>query len=228
VYSFRGEEAVADFENLLLQGRSALDRLTWFMTELTGNKSSNFRKLRSILRSPGNRVPHAKELVEILDESHNWFDSVFAKIESPEALRDLVGHKHALLEGMRNCFSVAFITPTQAVLFDCEIQLPGDAEPRVIMRVSRESGQYLSFAILNSLSVIAGLPRLPLNEFEPTWENKTVALADFAINEPDGSPLTENSLTLAKRTTPTGFQMVTRNFDPSIRSHAIDVSRPQR
>ena len=48
--AYSGDIACADFEGLLLQGRAALDRLTWFVTSEFGNPpSSSFRKLRNVL-----------------------------------------------------------------------------------------------------------------------------------------------------------------------------------
>ncbi len=43
------QEACGDFESLLLQGRAALDRLTWFLAEEFNQRCTRFSKLKKVL-----------------------------------------------------------------------------------------------------------------------------------------------------------------------------------
>ena len=222
-FAIRGLPALVDFEGLLLQGRSALDRLTWFLTGSYPSKTSSFRKLKNILSEFTGKRHDARELVAIVEVVEPWFNVLLAKLDAPESLRDLVGHKHAIAEGIETCFAVTYTAPRQVLAFDCEVRLPRIAANTPLLQSARDAAQYLSFTVLNSLAVSIGIRTLPATAFNPTWLLRTVVLSDFLIHEPDGSPLTENALLVVRRMTPDGFDTSTRNYRPAIREHVVKV-----
>ena len=224
LFALQGLSALTDFEGLLLQGRAALDRLTWFLTtSFYPSKTSSFRRLRNIISPFEEKRNDAREMVAILDVVEPWFDVVFAQLDAPESVRDLVGHKAAITEGIETCFAVTYTAPHSALALDCEVRLPRIAAKTPLLRSARDAAQHLSFTVLNSLAVSIGIPTLPATAFEPTWILRTVVLSEFIMEEPDGSPLTENALHVVRRMTPDGFDISSRNYRPAIRDHIIKV-----
>lgn len=221
--AFRGDLACADFEGFLLQGRSALDRLTWFVAYEFKNKCSSFRELKNILNNFTNKSQEAANLVSIIDDVSPWFDGLLGQLESPESLRDLVGHKHALTEGVQNCFTIAFLRTSDAILFDCEISLPDQSNPVAIFRTALEAVQYLVFTVINSLSILLKRPTLSLERYLSTWENKAVVFREYVLDELDGTPLGPNTLTVVKRMTLDGFETTTRNMKKELFTRGVPL-----
>jgi hypothetical protein len=153
-----------------------------------------------------------------------WLNALLAKLDAPESLRDLVGHKHAIAEGIETCFAVTYVRPGAALAFDCEVRLPRITTPTPLLRSARDAGQYLSFAVLNSLAVVTAIPTLPAAAFESTWVLRTVVLSDFLMDEPEGAPKTENTaLWIVRRMTPDGFEVSRRNYRSAIREHIFEL-----
>jgi hypothetical protein len=224
VIGYRGAIACADFEGLLLQGRAALDRLTWFLAGNYHQQCSSFRKLANVLEN-FQADAQATALLQIIRTAEPWFDSLYAKIESPEALRDSIGHKHAVTEGMVSCFGVSYLDGGRALVLDCEVRLPGEAMPTSIMRESHESARYLSYTVLNALSIVAGIPTLDLAQYDPTWRSAAVTLSDYLTGDPEGSPLAPGHLTFVRHMHPDGAVIEQRNVDPEIYAHALDLGQ---
>jgi len=215
--------ALADFEGLLLQGRAALDRLTWFLTSsyYPANKTQSFRKLRNALSNFAEKRDDARQLLAILDIVEPWFNDVLATLDAPESLRDLVGHKHAIAEGIETCFAVTYLSPNAALAFDCEVRLPEVATATPLLRAACDAAPHLSFTVLNSLAAVTGFPILTAEAFQPTWALRTVVRSDFLVDEADGAPKTENTLSVGRRITPDGFDVITGNYRPAIREHVL-------
>jgi hypothetical protein len=204
--------------------RAALDRLTWFLAGNYRQQCSSFRRLANVLENFENDA-QAKSLLQVVRTAEPWFDTLYAKIDSPEALRDLIGHKHALTEGMVNCFGVSYLEGNKALILDCEIKLPGEARPTSILRKSHESAQYLAYTVLNGLSVTAGAPTLVLAEYEPTWRSAAVTVSDFLTGDPDGTPLAPDHLTFVRHMHPDGAIVDKRNVRPEIYDHALELEQ---
>lgn len=221
--AFRGDIACTDFEGLLLQGRAALNRLSWFIADYFGQKCQSFRKLRNVVANFEKKSQEARGITTIIDDSRSWFDSTFGKIDSPESLRDLVGHRHALAEGLQTCFGINYLSHRRAIIFDCETRLPGMAKTTPLFRMSNQSVQFLSYIVLNCISILTGQQTRPLSAYSSTWNNRTVVFTNFVLQEPDGTALGETSLRVVQRMTPDGFDITTRNFDSSIRDRAIEL-----
>jgi hypothetical protein len=220
--AFLGDIACTDFESLLLQGRAALDRLSWFIADSFGQKCQSFRKLRNVVANFEQKSKEAGMINAIIDASNSWFDSSFGKIDSPESLRDLVSHRHALTEGMQTCFGINYVGNRRAIIFDCETRLPGMTKNTPLFRTSYDSIQFLPYIILNCVSILTGQQTYPLSLYSSTWNNRTIVFSDFVMHEPDGTPLGDASLSVAKRMTPDGFDITNRNFDPSISKSVIE------
>ena len=158
--ALRGDIACADFESLLLQGRAALDRVTWFISKEFNQTCDSFRRLNNLLKNFDKKSVLAITLIDIIHESIPWVNGLLAKIEGGDSFRDFVAHKGATIEKMSNCFGITFIDNQRAILFDCEL----DRFP--VFRKSIEAVQYISFTILNLLSACIGQAVLPLENYK--------------------------------------------------------------
>ncbi len=219
-YAFlRGEIACADFESLLLQGRAALDRLTWFVTwNFKGQNCDSFRRLGNVLENFQHKSHLAKNLLGLVRQVSPWTTRLLSSIERDDSLRDFVAHKGATTEKMTSCFGITFLDNQRAILFDCEL------DPFPLFKTSFEAVQYLSFTVLNTLAASIGHELLPLAEYECKWRPKTAVFSEFVVSEPENSPLTQNHLTVIKHTHPDGFVIHTRNVKPDLFSHAVRLA----
>lgn len=220
----RGSEACADFEALLLQARAALDRLTWFVGYRFKNPCKSFRRISNVLADFVEKVPAASELHDIIAETDSWFDGVLGKLTTTTSLRDLVAHHHAVIEGTRTCFGAIRIDRDRVLLTDCELQLPGMDLCVPVLRTAHQTVQHLAFLVLNTIAVFLDLPRLPLTTYVSTWENRTVTLSLFVLDEPEGTTVGSDSLVSVARMNPDGFEMRTDNVSPELFDHAVDLN----
>jgi hypothetical protein len=214
--AFQGSDACADFEGFLLHGRASLDRLTWFIGRHFKNPVSSFRRIKNVLSDFEGKSSEAAELLEMVGSADAWFDGLFGKLESPQSLRDIVAHHHALVEGTRTCFGVQRISDESALLIDCEVELPGLDARLPVLKTTNDSIGYLAFLILNSVAVFMDVERLPFQDYATTWANLGIAISDYVIRVPVGSLHGEHTLFTVRRVTPDGFEFGTDNVDPSI------------
>lgn len=216
--ALRGDIACADFESLLLQGRAALDRLTWFVSKEFSQYCNSFRSLSRLLQNFEKKSNMAQVLLKVVCESMPWIGGLLAKIEAGDSFRDFVAHKGAAAEKMSNCFGITFIDSQRALLLDCELG------PFPLFRTSVEAVQYLSFTVLNMLAACIEQATLPLPDYRSQWIDQTVVFSDFVIIEPQTAPLTENHLTVVRHMHPDGFVLTTRNVKPEIFDLSVDFS----
>jgi hypothetical protein len=214
---------LADFEGLLLQGRAALDRLTWFVSAEYRNQCSSYRRLASVLEN-FRTDSRAQEILGVLADAADWLNALYAQLDAPESLRDLIGHRHAVSEGIQNCFSSVAVPPGRVLLLDCEIRLPGLNKPVSTFGSAHASAKYLPFVVLGTLALFADLAVLELGHYGPTWQNLSVALSSFIQDEPPGTLLREGALTYVTEMTPDGFQLTTRNVSRDLYDHCIKVT----
>ena len=160
----QGSDACADFEAFVLQGRSAHDRLTWFIGRAFKNPCQSFRRLKNVLADFAGKDESAQEILNIATAADDCFDGTFGKLETDQSLRDLVAHHHALVEGTRTCFAVVRTEHDRALILDCEVELPGLPLRLPVLRTAHISIGFLSFVVLNSVAVFLGVDRLPLEE----------------------------------------------------------------
>jgi hypothetical protein len=113
--ALRGDVACADFESLLLQGRAALDRLTWFTAKEFGQSCNSFRKLANLLENFDKKTELARTVLNVVREAMPWTSGLLAKIEGGDSFRDFVAHKGATTEKMSNCFGITFIANQRVV-----------------------------------------------------------------------------------------------------------------
>lgn len=223
--ALRAAPACGDFEGLLLHGRACLDRLTWFVASRFGQQCNSFRRLANVLAN-FEKDPHAVALLGIVRKVQHWTDAVYAKIDAPDALRDMVGHREALTERMRTCFGVQWLNDQEVLLIDCEIQMSELSDPIPILRTSADSAQYLAFTVLDCASLFLGSIPLGLDQYRCQWSPVTIPLSRYVVQEPDGAPLGPNAVRFARRMTPDGFVVETRNMDPRTRTHAVSLTEP--
>ncbi len=221
--ALRGSEACADFEGLLLQGRAALDRLTWFVSHEFKNPCQSFRRIKNVLADFAEKDKAAAELLTIVTATEPWFDGTFGKLESPHSLRDIVAHHHALIEGTRTCFAVIRVAPDRALLIDCEVQLPGLGSQLPVLKTAHQAIQHIAFLVLNAVGVFLEVPRVGLGEYESLWDNRSVALSEYVQVNPTGSPLGPYTLSTVRRMTPAGLEFGTDNVDMSVFEFAVDL-----
>jgi hypothetical protein len=218
--AFRGAPVCAEFEGLLLQGRACLDRLSWLISTRLGQQCSSFRGLGNVL---GNFRSHesAMSLLEVVNAVEPSIDAVYAQIDAPHSLRDMVGHREALTERMRTCLGIWWFGEGRAIVLDCEVQISNAAPAIALFEASAQSVQDLSTAVLESSAVLLALDRLGHEAYRSTWTSQTVALSRYFTT--DSEPLRPDALHFAKRMTPSGFVVESRNIDRSIRDRAIVV-----
>ena len=213
--ALRGDVPCADFESLLLQGRAALDRLTWFAAKEFGQSCNSFRKLPGLLENIREKKELAGILLKIVKEATPWTTGLLAKIEGGDSFRDFVAHKGATTEKMSSCFGINFVANQRVLLFDCEL----DRFP--LFSTSFEAVQYLSFTVLNTLSATIEGAVLPLDAYTCQWRPLTVVLSDFVVQESENGILTKDFITFVKHMHPDGFVSMTRNVRADLFDHAI-------
>jgi len=217
-----GLEALADFEGLLLHARAALDRLTWFLSARFKNRTQSFRSLQNVLVDHQAR-PDAAALLPIVKQVRPWFDSLLASIDGEESLRDLVGHKHSLSEGVETCFSIANVSPNRSLVFDCEVGLLPGRKAVPILSSTHAIAQHLSFVVLSCLGVVLEQAPLTLDAYAPTWTPLTSVRTAFLTDEPAGSPLGPTTLLTVRRMTPSGFETAQWNYRQELWERSIDL-----
>jgi hypothetical protein len=223
VMAWNAIEVLADFEALILQSRSALDRLAACASSDLGQFTSSFRKLRNDASSRAGKLEGAQRVVHTIDAAASWSDGLLAGVESEEALRDLVSHKHSLTEGVETCISVVALPSTgRLLLFDCEVRLSRNPQRTALLHAARETGQYLPFIVLNVLSALLAENALTLSAYEPEWTNVTVSRGPFIAAGEPGRALGEYSLGVARRMLPHGISLDWQNYDPSLWDRAVD------
>jgi hypothetical protein len=218
--AFRGDEACADFESLLLHGRAALDRLTWLVSGEFRQQSSSYRTLANMLRNFSNDR-RAQRLGPVLAEARPWLDGLYAKLDSDLSLRDIVGHREAISEGMECCFGVFRLSSDKVLLADCEVRFTPDMPSVAVFGTAVESARFLPFVILNGAAVFLEREGIALNDCASPWQSSAVAVTRYLVDEAAGSPLGQSVIQYAARMLPSGFRASTRNVKPEIMTHAI-------
>jgi hypothetical protein len=208
----------SDFDALLLQGRAALDRLTWMITNKYKQRTQSFKSLEKVLGNFQHRDPIAQELLSLVNTAGPGLASVYWAIQSGESLRTFVAHLGSLAERTGNAFPVVFLPQKRALVFDCEL----GGHP--LFKTTEQTLPYLTFLLMNSVAVLAGVDRLPLEEYSLVWKPQTVPLFEYIVDEPDGSPKGPHALTVAFATQPGGFEFLTRNFRPEVFDRAIPLT----
>lgn len=219
----QGAEACADFEGLLLQGRACLDRLARLLASRFRNNTNSFRSIPNILRNSADTNDEAARLLEIIDAADQWFGGTFGKIDNSDALRDLVAHDHSLTEGIHACFAAHRFGQNEALIIDCEIQLPRMSQTVPVLQTSMESAKWLSHIVLDCASVVLGINPIGVTEYESTWTNRAVFLSSFVVDEPPGSPLGAHALWTPSRMTLDGVEGRAHNVDPSLFRQVIPI-----
>ncbi len=210
--ALQGKEACADFEGLLLQGRAALDRLTFFLNYQffpnAQDKSDRFSKLlRSIKKA---QHPHTHmAAVERLFTEASWLVSFFTDV-SGRSLRSFVAHRAAILEWMDTCFTIARVSDGRVLLFD------GVVNTVPVFATSQQISAQLAFVLLNCIGLFTTGAELPLASYATPWPNRTVVLSDF-VSEVE-TPLLQG---VAKRMTPGGFEFQFQYLQGEVLNHAV-------
>lgn len=197
--ALRGDVACVDFESLLLQGRAALDRLTWFVAREYKQSGNSFRRISGILENFKSKSEQARSLLNIVLEGSPRTTGLLVKIEGGDSFRDFVAHKGATTEKMTNCLGITYLDNERAILLDCEL----DRFP--LFRTSFEAVKYLSFTVLNTLAASIGQAQLPLSSYECNWRPQTAVLSEFVLLEPENRPHAENHLAVVKHMHPDGL-----------------------
>jgi hypothetical protein len=211
-------EACSDFEALLLQSKAALDRLTWFISQQFKQSSTSFSKLRNILNDK-KKDPRADAILLLLDEA-TWLKSIFIDQESVDrksgekrtyrGLRNTIAHYQSIRERVDNCFGIYRRSSDQILFYDMESN--GVPMYKTCFQITK----YLSFLILNSLSIFIDGRTLGLSKYEPKWENFTVVVSEYKSDK--GS-----TLPVGKRFTPNGWEMERMHVSDEIYTKALNL-----
>jgi hypothetical protein len=210
--ALQGKEACADFEGLLLQGRAALDRLTFFLNHQffpnAQNKSDRFSRLLVSIKKAQRPHPNMA-IVERLFTEASWLVSFFTD-GSGRSLRSFVAHRTAVLEWMDTCFTIARVSEGRVLLFD------GVVNGVPVLATSRQISAQLAFVVLNCIGMFTTGSQLPLASYATPWQNGTVVLSDFVSDVE--TPLLQG---VAKRMTPGGFELEFQYLQAKVLNHAI-------
>ncbi|MEW6145774.1 MAG: hypothetical protein AB1598_12230 [Thermodesulfobacteriota bacterium] len=217
LFVLNGQEAIADFESLLLHGRAALDRLTWLVSEKYNSKTQSYRSLEKILNNFAHKDQKAKNILEFVNISNSWVLGLLATVGNDESFRDFVAHKIASIEKRVTCFQIHVMTDGKCILLDCVL----DRFP--VFKSSTEAVKFLSYLVLNSLATIVEQKVYSIDKYDSLWENKAVVFADFVLDEPENSPLGKNHLRVVSDMNPDNFVLRTRNVRPDIFNHSIKL-----
>ena len=194
--ALHAEEACWDFEGLLLQSRAALDRLTWFVADRFGQKCNSFSRLEAILKGVKQKHTDADQLYQLVANCRP-IEAAFVDGEGYESLRSFVAHRGGVSEAVENHFQITRVSAESAILVDCESYgIP-------VLETAKQAGQYIPYLILNSLSVIAGLKPLDMNQFHPPWKTPIAVLSKHI------SQTTGTQFLYVSRMTPDGVEMKT-------------------
>jgi len=221
--AMHGAEACSDFEGLLLQGRACLDRLTYYIATRFKDKTSSFRRLPNTLELFEGKSEEAAQLLAVIRNANSWFGGMFGKLDTPNSLRDLVAHDHALTEGIQTCFAAHRLDLRRGLIIDCEVQLPYMRLPIPLLQTAHESARWISYVVLECLAAMLRRERLDLAEYVPTWENLSVVLSQFVIDEPAESPLGPYAFATASRMVLDGVRTRTHNMDPTFFERAFVI-----
>jgi hypothetical protein len=210
--AFQGKEACADFEGLLLQGRAALDRLTFFLNHQffpnNKNKSDRFSRLLGSIRKAQHPHPQMAAVDRLITEA-DWLVSFFTDVSS-RSLRSFVAHRVAVLEWMDTCFTIIRVPNGRLLLFD------GVVNRVPVFATSQRISAQLAFVVLNCVGLFTTGLELPLASYATPWPNRTVVLADFIADVE--TPLLQG---VAKRMTPGGFEFEFNYLREEALKHAI-------
>jgi hypothetical protein len=216
VLALQGKEACADFEGLLLQGRAALDRLTFFLSHQffpnSQHKSDRFSKLLGSIKKTQSRHPHMAAVERLFTEAE-WLVSFFTDARG-RSLRSSVAHRVAVLEWMDTCFTIARVPDGRVLLFD------GVVNDVPIFVTSQKISAQLAFVVLNCIGLFTTGVELPLASYTTPWPNQTVVLSDFVSDTK--TPLLQ---AVAKRMTPGGFDFQFQYLRDEILNHAVALGQ---
>jgi hypothetical protein len=211
-FFLQGAEACTDFENLLLQGRATLDRLTFFLDfQLFPNqrdRSDRFSCLRSQLEQAALHDPCAADIAMHL-ASVPWLWDFFAGLER-RSLRAYIAHRLAAVEWLDSCFGIIAVDRDRIVVFDAVV----NGHP--IFRTASRLLQEITYLTLNALCVFTTKERLPLESCLPAWENRALVFSEWHSSQP--TPLWRM---IARRAKPGGAEYAHAFLKMEIRDYAI-------
>jgi len=214
--ALQGKEACADFEGLLLQGRAALDRLTFFLNHQffpnAQDKSDRFSRLLGSIEKAQRPHPNMAAVESLFTEA-SWLVSFFTD-GSGRSLRSFVAHRTAVLEWMDTCFTITRVSEGYVLLID------GVVNDVPVFATSQQISAQLAFVVLNCIGLFTTGSKLPLASCATPWQNRTVVLQDFVSDVE--TPLLQG---VAKRMTPGGFEFEFQYLQDKVLNHAIALGQ---
>jgi hypothetical protein len=203
----RGTEALVDFESLLFHGRSALDRIAFFISkQIYSQDCDKYPKLKNVINNFQKRDNRATILSEILASANTNFEGILYDFPSGrKSLRSHVIHKSTASENTDALFTIHCIRPKRRIAFDSII---GDFP---LIQTTSVLGQTIAFVILNALSIYLLKERtLSLEEFKLKWNP---VMVDYRKYMSDGNNTEKYTVW---NTTPSGCRLSPVSLRPEI------------
>lgn len=208
-------EACADFESLLFHGRAALDRLTAFVSAEHGERCNRFSRLPRVLKNFSGTDRRARVLLQLLQRAKG-LEGILTDIDGRKSLRSLVAHQTSVVEGMRNGFTIHWLSARRVLIFDCE------ALGYPVLATSRLLAREVPFVVLNAVAIYLADDRtLSMSAFEPPWQNPTAVFTDYIDPKGNGPVLS------VCRMNPDGFTMNRQHVRPAVLKQAVSLSGAQ-
>ena len=203
------EEACYDFESLIFQSRSTLDKLTWIVNKLYKKNSNSFSDLRDTITNKisRNNDPFIINLSLLLDKSR-WLEDFMISKGNYKSLIDELAH-FSFNERTEFVFNILNLNNREYIISDFE------SHGITLFDTTWKISHYLPFFILNTIAYYTNDVNLSFKDYLPKWKTRTIKISNFIENK-DGSPIGENEIVLAKYFTPGNVETRTDNALPSL------------
>ena len=182
-----GTEALIDFESLLFHGRSALDRIAFFVAKkIYDQDCDKYPRLPNVLTNFKEQDDRATDLLNIFNTVNPFFDGVLCDTPSAKkSLRSHLIHKSTASENAIALFTLHFLGDDKHIAFDAIL---GDYS---LFRTTHELAQGLTFFVLNTLSLYVGSGRvLEFSKCKPSWHSQMVDYRQYESDDLDSVAFT--------------------------------------
>jgi len=204
--AFTHDYALFDFESMLFQARSLLDRITFYISKQQYNQDCDtFNKLKNVLENSVKRDLMVQQLIELIDKTTPIFSGLLIDSNNKKSLRSDLIHKSTIGERSSSGFGINIISEHKVIRFDHEIK------KYPLMGSAWLLTKYITFFTLNVLSLVLEYnKKILIEDCEPTWKNNFIHFSSFLDPSLQGPRLSIIKLTAS------GFEIKTRNLKPNV------------
>lgn len=115
------DEACYDFEFLIFQSRSTLDKLSWFINKLYNQNSNSFSDLRNTLTKtfPKSNDEFINYIIDLLEQA-KWLEDFMISKGNYKSIRDELAHLSSFNEKTDYCFNILPFNNNEFIVTDFE------------------------------------------------------------------------------------------------------------